>query len=68
MVFKIVCILALWMKVASALEGLTLMLVVANLPIQNHAKNLKKTETLAHGYSSESTQQELFNEYQHDRV
>ena len=24
-------------------------------------------ETLAHGYSSESTQQELSNEYQHDR-
>ena len=24
-------------------------------------------ETLAHGYSSESTQQVLFNEYQHDR-
>ena len=32
-------------------------------------KNLKKmTETLAHGYSSESTQRELFGEYQHDRV
>ena len=26
------------------------------------------TETLAHGYSSESTPRELFNEYQHDRV
>ena len=26
------------------------------------------TETLAHGYSFESTQQELSNEYQHDRV
>ena len=26
------------------------------------------TETLAHGYSSESTRQELSNEYQHDRV
>ena len=25
-------------------------------------------ETLAHGYSSESTQQELSNEYQYDRV
>ena len=25
-------------------------------------------ETLAHGYSSESTQLELSNEYQHDRV
>ena len=32
-------------------------------------KNLKKTtETLAHGFSYESTQQELSNEYQHDRV
>ena len=26
------------------------------------------TETLANGYSSESTQQELSNDYQHDRV
>ena len=26
------------------------------------------TETLANGYSSESTQQELSNTYQHDRV
>ena len=26
------------------------------------------TETLSHGYSSESTQHELFNEYQHDKV
>ena len=25
------------------------------------------TETLAHGYSSENTQRELSNEYQHDR-
>ena len=31
-------------------------------------KTLKMTETLANGYSSESTQQELSNEYQHDRV
>ena len=31
-------------------------------------KNWKMTETLAHGYSDESTQQELSNEYQHDRV
>ena len=28
----------------------------------------KMTETLAHGYSSDSTQQELSNEYQHDMV
>ena len=26
------------------------------------------TETLAHGYLSDSTQRELSNEYQHDRV
>ena len=26
------------------------------------------TETLAHGYSSESTPRELSNEYQHDRA
>ena len=31
-------------------------------------KSLKITEALAHGYSSESTQRELSNEYQHDRV
>ena len=31
-------------------------------------KNWKMTETLAYGYSSESTQQELSNEYQHDKV
>ena len=32
------------------------------------AKTWKITETLAYGYSYESTQQELSNEYQHDRV
>ena len=31
-------------------------------------KKLKMAETLAYGYSSESTQRELSNEYQHDRV
>ena len=31
-------------------------------------KTLKMIETLANGYSSESTQRELSNEYQHDRV
>ena len=31
-------------------------------------KHEKLTETLAHGYSTESIQQELSNEYQHDRV
>ena len=31
-------------------------------------KTCQMTETLAHGYSSESTRQELSSEYQHDRV
>ena len=37
-------------------------------PIQKDAKTPKITETLANWYSSESTQQELSNEYQEDRV
>ena len=44
------------------------MLLVANLANAKWCKNLKMTETLAHGYSSESTQRELSNEYQHGRV
>ena len=31
-------------------------------------KTCKMTKTLANGYSSESIQRELSNEYQHDRV
>ena len=31
-------------------------------------KSWKMTKTLTHGYSSESTQRELSNEYQHNRV
>ena len=31
-------------------------------------KTLQMTETLANGYSSESAQRELSNEYQHDTV
>ena len=31
-------------------------------------KTWKMTETLAHGYASEGAQQELSNEYQHDRL
>ena len=34
---------------------LTLMLLAANFTMQNDAKKLKITETLAYGYSSEST-------------
>ena len=37
-------------------------------PIENDAKIWKMTETLAHGYSFESTHQELSNAYQYDRV
>ena len=48
---------------------LTLMLLVANLANTNCCKKTWKfTETLANGYSSESTQRELSNEYQHDSV
>ena len=48
---------------------LTLMLLVANLTKTKRCKNLtKNTEILAHGYSSESSQRELSNEYQLDRV
>ena len=36
--------------------------------IQKDAKNLKIPETLSNGYSFESTQRELSNEYQHDRI
>ena len=45
------------------------MLLVANLINTNWYKNgTKMTETLPHGYSSDSAQRELSNEYQHDRV
>ena len=42
--------------------------LVANLPIQNDAKNCKMIETLACEYSHESTQRELSNYYQGERV
>ena len=50
--------------------GLTLVLLVANFAKTNwcQKKLKKKTETLAHGYSFESTLWEISNEYQHDRV
>ena len=45
------------------------MLLVANFAnTKNKQKTSKTTETLANGYSSESTQWELSNEYQHFRV
>ena len=54
----------LYMKLCPACYFSPLMLLVA---IQNYTKE-KKTETLENGYSFESTQRELSNEYQHDRV
>ena len=42
-------------------------LVVADF-CQNKMMQKKMIKTLANEYSSESTQQELSNEYQHDRV
>ena len=43
------------------------MLQVANLANTKWCKKAEKViETLAHGYSSESTQQELYNKYQHE--
>ena len=42
------------------------MLLLANLA--NRKMMQKIIETLLYGYSSESTQQELSNEYQHDTV
>ena len=49
--------------------SLTLMLLVDNVANTKWCKVIwKMTETLAHGYSSESTQWELSNEYKHDRV
>ena len=44
------------------------MLLKANFANTKREKSQKITETLAYGYSSESTQRELSNEYQHDRV
>ena len=47
---------------------LTLMLLANLSKYKMKQKNVKMTETLAHGYSSESTHREPPNEYQHDRV
>ena len=45
------------------------MLLVANLAnTKRYKKKRKMIETLAYGYSSESTPRELSNYYQHDRV
>ena len=41
---------------------------MANLANTKWCKTWQMIETLANGYSSESAQQELSNEYQNDRV
>ena len=51
-----------------SLDMLTHMLLVANFRKKMMQNIWKMTETLAYGYSSKSTQRELSNEYQHDRV
>ena len=49
--------------------GLALVLLVANLVNRKWCeKPNKMNETLAHGDSSESTQWELSNQYQYDRI
>ena len=49
--------------------NLTLMLLVTNFAYTKWCKNAEKmTETLAYVYSSERTQWELSNEYQHGRI
>ena len=47
---------------------LTLMLLVANLTNTKLCYKPEKWQALEHEYSSQSAQQELSNEYQHDRV
>ena len=69
MFFIIFCFFVHCTKVTSASEGLTLMLLMATLANTKWCKSPKNfTETLANGCLSESTYQELSNEYQYDRV
>ena len=42
--------------------------MVANSANKKMMQTILMTETLAHGYPSESTHRELSNEYQHDWV
>ena len=55
-------------QVSCGRQFLTLMLLVANLARRKWCKNLKNDWNPGIWYSSESTHQELSNEYQHDRV
>ena len=79
-----ICVRVLWTKVASALEGLSSNGLTSQLPtvtsLNPYAaggqvdqyiimqKSWKITETVAYGYSFESTRWGLSNEYQYDRV
>ena len=57
------------MRFTLSLSWLNLMLLIANLANKNDAGEIETmTETLAHVYSSESSQRKLSNEYQHNRV
>ena len=60
-----VCLIYLSLEIHHCLE-LTLVLLVANFEMMQ--RTFKMFETLIHGYPSESSQLELPNEYQHDRV
>ena len=44
------------------------MVMTVMMMIMVMMRMMKMTEALASGYSSENTQRELLNEYQHDRV
>ena len=55
-------------SIVLASEGLTLMLLMANLAKTKWCKKPEKWMKQAHWYSYESTQWELSNEYQHDMV
>ena len=57
------------LTISSSISILALMLLLANLANTKWCKNPEKMiEILANGYSSESSQRELSNEYQHDSV
>ena len=68
MKLKILNAILLWI-LTMWLTDLTLMLLTAKLANTNLCKDSEKLlKPLANGYSSESAQQELSNEYQRDRV
>ena len=52
----------------SEIDRLTLTLPVANMVNTDNAKNLENDRNRSKWVLTESTQRELSNEYQHDRV